>query len=210
MVKVAIVFIFTNFFLFRFLIAAYLYAVEHFEIGSIIHKFLVRGHTQNEADAVHSVIENKISLAKKSGPLYIPEQYVSIIRTAKKKGNKIDVKEMSFEDFLDIKRLADEMGLTINKNTTGEDFKINEVRLLQFIKGKEEFYYKTSYRQEEWLRVDYRPRQRSKKHIKDVVIKNAYSEPFQLSENKKKGLQSLFKDNLIPAFYKNYYEAMLH
>ncbi|XP_030766575.1 uncharacterized protein LOC115890475 [Sitophilus oryzae] len=194
----------------RFLIAAYLYAVEHFQIGSITHKFLIRGHTQNEADAVHSIIEKKISLAKKSGPIYIPDQYVSIIREAKKKGKKIEVKEMAFEDFLDLKALADDMNLTIHKNTLGNDFKINEVKILRFVKGSQEFYYKKSYKQKEWLEVNFKQRRRSKKEMKDLNIKKAYNKRFELSENKKKDLLSLVKSNLIPAFYKNYYESILN
>lgn len=149
-------------------------------------------------------------MAKKSGPIYIPDQYAYIIREAKKKGKKIEVKEMAFEDFLDLKALADDMSLTINKNTVGNDFKINEVRILRFIKGSEEFHYKTSYKQKEWLQVNFRQRKRSKKELKDLNIKKAYNKPFQLSENKKKDLLSLVKSNLIPAFYKNYYEGILN
>ena len=67
----------------------YLYAVTTLNINSIIHKFLIRGHTQNEGDAAHSVIEKNIKRAKKSGPIYVPDQYVSLIRTAKKKRRTI-------------------------------------------------------------------------------------------------------------------------
>ncbi|XP_050300189.1 uncharacterized protein LOC126738792 [Anthonomus grandis grandis] len=109
----------------RFLIAVYLYAVEHFEIMAITHKYLIRGHTQNEGDAIHSAIEKQISKSKKSGAIYVPEQYVYMIREAKKKGNKIDVQEMGFENFLDIKALFDDMGLSIAKNDDGDEFKIN-------------------------------------------------------------------------------------
>ncbi|KAB0801044.1 hypothetical protein PPYR_05398 [Photinus pyralis] len=114
--------------LLKFFIGMYLYAVEKFNINSITHKYLVRGHTQNEGDAVHSIIERSVKKAKKSGPIYVPDQYVSIIRNTKKKGNPLQVKELSFGDFFDLKALFEEMGINISKNTDRQDFKINDVK----------------------------------------------------------------------------------
>ena len=42
----------------KYLLAAY--AVQTFNVRSIEHKFLICGHTQNEGDNVHSVIEKQI------------------------------------------------------------------------------------------------------------------------------------------------------
>ena len=111
----------------RYMIATYLYAVECLEINSITPKYLIRGHTQNEGDAIHSIIEKSVRKIKKSGPVYVPDQYISAIRTAKKKGNPLEVKEMNFDNFLDIKAVHDEMALTLTKNTHGNDFKTSEV-----------------------------------------------------------------------------------
>lgn len=70
----------------RYIIAMYLFAVSHLEfINSITHKYLITGHSQNEGDNAHSVIEKQVKLALKSGPIFVPEQYVALIRTAKKK-----------------------------------------------------------------------------------------------------------------------------
>lgn len=97
----------------------YLYAVEKFRLKSITHKFLIRGHTQNEGDVVHSTIEKSLKKVKKSRPIYVPDQYVSVIRTAKKKGNPFIVKEMSFGDFMNLKLLTDEMAFNYSKNING-------------------------------------------------------------------------------------------
>ena len=78
----------------------YLYAVEYLPIKSITHKFLICGHTQNEADGVHSVIEKTVRRAKKSGNVYEPGQYIMLIRDAKKYGKPYEVVEMNFSDFL--------------------------------------------------------------------------------------------------------------
>lgn len=113
--------------------------MEHFCINSITHKYFIRGHTQNEGDAIHSIIEKSLRKSKKSGPIYIPDQYVSIIRNSKKKGSPIEVKEMSFPDFFYLKTLFDDMGLILTRNTDGDEFKINSIKVMQFKKGRKFF-----------------------------------------------------------------------
>lgn len=68
----------------KYIATLYLYAVSHLNIASITHKFLIRGHTQNEADSVHSLIEREVKKNLKSGPIYSPHQYVTLIKNAKK------------------------------------------------------------------------------------------------------------------------------
>jgi hypothetical protein len=57
----------------------------------ITHKFLITGHTQNEGDNVHSIIEKAVKRHLKGGAIceYVPAQYVSIIRGAKKTDYRI-------------------------------------------------------------------------------------------------------------------------
>lgn len=170
----------------------------------------MREHTHNEGDAVHSVIERAIRRSKKSGPVYIPGQYVSIIRSAKKKGNPIEVKEMGFNDFIDLKILYDEMSLNITKDIEGNDFKISDVRVLKFEKNSSMFQFKTSYKQEEWNSVNFRTKKRRSdlKDIKTITIKQAYPKQIQLSENKKKDLKSLVDTHIIPDFYRYFFDSV--
>lgn len=44
----------------KYLLSVYAYAVVNTRVKSITHKFLIRGHSQNEGDNVHSAIENKL------------------------------------------------------------------------------------------------------------------------------------------------------
>ena len=90
----------------QFMLAAYIFALRKFDLNSITHKFLIKGHTQNEGDSVHSLIERKTKQALKSGPIYTPEGLVSLIRTAKRTGEPFSVNELSYEDFFDLKLLA--------------------------------------------------------------------------------------------------------
>jgi hypothetical protein len=72
----------------KFIINLYMYALSKLEfIQSITHKFLITGHTQNEGDSVHSMIERNVEKFQKSEPIF--EQYISIIRQAKKMVNLV-------------------------------------------------------------------------------------------------------------------------
>ena len=84
----------------KFMIAMYLYCVNNFNnINTITHKFLIKGHTQNEGDSAHSLIERQIKRLLKSGPIYVPESFVTAIRMARKKWTPFNVREMMFGDF---------------------------------------------------------------------------------------------------------------
>lgn len=69
----------------RYIYSVYMYIVMFLNISEITHKFLTTGHTQMPVDSMHSRIENQKKRALKSGPVYIPAQWVSIIKLAKKK-----------------------------------------------------------------------------------------------------------------------------
>lgn len=48
-----------------------------------MHKYLIYGHIQNKGDSAHSNTEKQIKKARKSGAIYVPDQYVSLIRLTK-------------------------------------------------------------------------------------------------------------------------------
>lgn len=69
----------------RYILTMYIYALmTNTNIKSITHKFLLMGHTQNEGDSAHSVIERQVKRALKSGPIFTPTEYVALIKSAKK------------------------------------------------------------------------------------------------------------------------------
>ncbi|CAH1110705.1 unnamed protein product [Psylliodes chrysocephalus] len=110
----------------RFLIAALIYAVQKYKIKQITQKFLVMGHTQNEGDSTHSVIEKQVRRSLKSGPIFVPEQFIQLIRTANKKGEPYRVRELTHEDFMDIKQLMIDLGSNFNSEYKKLHFTVRE------------------------------------------------------------------------------------
>lgn len=189
----------------------YLYAVQYLNIQTITHKYLIRGHTQNEGDTIHSIIEKSLTRAKKSGPIYVPDQYLPIIRNAKKKGEPLHVREMHFSDFKDIKTLHNDMALTMTKDVSGNDFKLSEIKVVRFEKGREVFFLKNNYKQLEWNELNFTSKKtRARKSIEtnNIILKSAYTKMMTLSENKLRDLMSLIQTNIIPQYYKTFYETL--
>lgn len=197
----------------------YLYAVKTLNLNSVSHKFLIRGHTQNEGDNAHSLIEKSIKRAKKSGPIYVPSQYVQIIRNAKKTGENFKVEELNYDDFIDLKALTEEIGMNSTKTTDGNTMKLTEVRMIRFLKNSDTYEYKTTFDEEEaWTKVLIKPktasgrrtgRSRRENAIQNVTLKPAYLSKIPIAEQKKKDLLYLIEKHVVPKQYKYFYDSIL-
>lgn len=97
-------------------------------IKSITHKFLIKGHTQNEGDSVHSVIQRNITRALKSSPIYVPDQYITLIKTAKKTGKPYTVEELTHDNFFDLKPLCTG---NYNIDDDGNKFKWTDLKIVK-------------------------------------------------------------------------------
>lgn len=196
----------------KYLLAAYSYAVNKFEIQSITHKFLIHGHSQNEGDNIHSVIEKQVTRHLKSGPIYVPEQYISLIRAAKKNGPPYRVHECTHEDFYDWKIVQEQWGNNFTMNTDQIKVKWGDIQVLKVEKDSPNcFFYKTSYEDETFKKVDVRKTRNTRfsDSFKSTQLVRAYSKKIPLADNKKKDLQELCNKNLIPKYYILYYKNVL-
>lgn len=192
----------------------YYYAVSRLPIHSIIHKFLITGHTQNEGDNAHSVIEKAVKRAKKSGPIYVPDQYAQIIRTAKKTGHPYVVEEMDFKDFYELKTLNDEVKLNMAKSVNGDPIKITEIKMIRFTKDSDTYAYKTDYAKN-WIEVKCHKAPRGSQRntnmsetVKTVSLKQAYTSKIGIDGRLKSDLQCLIENNIIPSYYARFYEGL--
>lgn len=197
----------------------YFYAVSTLNLNSVTHKFLIRGHTQNEGDNAHSLIEKSIKRAKKSGPIYVPSQYVQIIRNAKKTGNTFKVEELNYDDFIDLKVLTEEIGMNTTKTIDGNTMKLTDVKMIRFLKNSDTYEYKTTYDEKNaWTKVLIKPKTMSGRKscrtrrdvtIQNVTLKPAYLSKLPIAEQKKKDLLYLIEKHVVPAQYKYFYDSIM-
>lgn len=211
----------------KYLLAMYMFAIFKFKnVKSITHKFMIKGHTQNEGDCMHSVIEKQIKRAKKSGPIYIPAQYVQLIRDSKKTPPFYKIKEFSFADFLNFKNLSELLGKNYNRNTLNENFNFMDIKTLQInrdipyiFKYKTSYYLDEAYKEVNIYQSSSRASRRSctvdsdfmNRFIRDIESwkqTGAYTEPTGISENKKRDLMSLVNGGYIPKTYFNFYNSL--
>lgn len=182
--------------------AMYYFVVNTLPINSITHKFLIRGHTQNEGDSAHSIIERSVKRAKKSGPIYTPDHYVQLLRNAKKSGKPFIVQELNYSDFHDLKILSDEVALN---NLT----RLSELKLIRFTKANPQVYeYKTRY-DELWTEENLRKaRNRRTIIMNEITLRPAYTSKISIAERKKRDLMHLVQTNIVPNYYEGFYNSL--
>ncbi|KAG6463739.1 hypothetical protein O3G_MSEX014049 [Manduca sexta] len=191
----------------RYVFNMYHYAVEKLEITSVCHKFLISGHSQNEGDNAHSLIEKAIKRAKKSGGIYVPDQYINLIRGAKIKGKPFTVQEMHWNSFYDLKFLAEELNVNFSKNIHGEPIKLTELTMIKFTKNSDKYKYKMSFEQD-WLEAKLKLTRGRKKTPSNINLRSAYNSKISISETKKNGLLQLLRSNIIPNYYEYFFNNL--
>lgn len=192
----------------RFVYSMWEYAAFTLKL-KITHRFLERGHTQNEGDSMHAVIEN----AKKGKVIYTPDQWVTLIRCAKVKGEPYTVFEMSYNDFLDFKPLVENTFL--NWKTESDDktlIKWNNIKELSVnFEYPHSLQIKYNLNSTDFIQINLIKKGQRGRHyniIKRLVPIAAYTKQLSVEEAKIKDLISLCKNGLIPKTYHAFYENL--
>jgi len=186
----------------------YLFAVRNLpKIATITHKYLIKGHTQNISDTCHSMIEKKIKRIRQGGPLFHPEALISAIKSVTMKNKPFNVFVLGHKDFLDVESLSAVISADI--------IQISQVRNIKIL--KETVAVRYSYEQEfenpiplpgpPILPKTTRSKDKGKKQEKDYLV-SVYDEKIYIPKKKKEGLLTLFKKNLIPSFYLEFYSNL--
>lgn len=198
----------------KFIVTSYLYALANYRINSITHKFFIVGHGQNEGDASHSVIEKAVKRSLRSGPIYVPAHYSAIIANARKKGSRFIINEMAHSDFYDLKDLTQKtVNSDFNHNLDGQKINFNDIVILKVERSHlDRFFYKTSYKEDEFKSVIIRTTKTRKSigQLEDYSLKPSYSEPLPISKKKFEDLQSLLHSSAIPAAHHNFFQSLKH
>lgn len=196
----------------KFVFALYLFSVLNIDkVKTITHKFLVKGHTQNEGDSVHACIEKEKNRLLKSGPIYVPAQWATIIRSAKKSGTPYKVNEIDTKDVFDLKALCAEMGKNYIKNMDNERVIWKDVSIVRVEKTQPYIiFYKTSYSQNNFksINVRYNPKQLRNIEQKKTTLLPAYKKAPSIAAKKMENLLELCKENAIRPVYWPFYKGL--
>lgn len=137
----------------------------------------------------------------KGGPIFTPDGFVAAIRAARKQGCSYSVNELTFQDFVDIKDLTQNIGPI---NTTA--VKISDLKILKVEKGKQNTVFcKYSYEETEFCEHVIIKKWKSGKIVK---LKPAFIKKPGIAPNKKDDLISLLDKGFIPKFYEHFYRSL--
>ncbi|XP_073953172.1 uncharacterized protein [Choristoneura fumiferana] len=190
----------------RIIFALYQYIIDHYNIESITHRFLEVGHTQNEGDSVHSVIERA---SHKGRVIYTPQQWFNLIRWAKTSGDPYRVTELTQDDILDLRTLLD--GRNWLKNDDGEKVMWNKIKEIYVKKEMPDtIHYKYDLSCEEYKIIKTAKKTRSKKKIVTSEIKKAHTSLLKLNYDKYKDLVGMCESKVIPEEFANLFKDLPH
>ncbi|KAL4709196.1 hypothetical protein ACJJTC_008124 [Scirpophaga incertulas] len=105
----------------RIVFSLYLFAAKTFGV-TVTHRFLEKGHTQNEGDSVHATVERSC----RHKTIWVPEEWYCLARWAKSEGDPYIIKEMKQEEIFDFKAFLANKNWT--KNTANEKVTWTSVR----------------------------------------------------------------------------------
>uniref|UniRef100_A0A6B2EIE4 DUF7869 domain-containing protein n=1 Tax=Phlebotomus kandelakii TaxID=1109342 RepID=A0A6B2EIE4_9DIPT len=191
----------------QILFSMYCWIAKRFRI-SITHRFLEKGHTQNEGDSVHALIER----VSRNKTIYSPEQWNGIIQNAKTT-NKYNVVEMDVPDFLDFRKIKNI--LSAKKNTAGETVRwtrIREVRVSS--EDLDNFTYKYSFDEQPQMiclaasATQKKGRPRKNQVSNESLPPPVRNQPWPLQKCKYDDLQYFCNGNYIPKSFHNFYKDL--
>ena len=172
----------------------------------IKHKYLEKGHTQSENDSVHAAIEATV----KHLSIYTTAQWSATIRAARVKKPYI-VKEMSFNDFIDFKALANHIK-NFESNESNEKVPWNAFKILMIQSSKPNiFSYQTDYDgQSKDVNLFARLRQKQIPRPKDIQLERLRKEGIPKSRDKYLDLLQLCKSGVIPRAHHPFFMFLPH
>jgi hypothetical protein len=193
----------------RYIFGAYAHFARKFGV-SVAHIFLEPGHTQNEADSVHALIER----TKKNAKIYIPAQWYSLIASAKVNGHPYVVKEVDQSDIFDLKQFVNDTNWDKDdKNRKIAWSKVKEVRVQAETPNIVQF--KANLLDPEYRQVvlysTHQPstrKRKSKPFVFDPELRTVYDRSLPIGEKKYKDLQDLCDAGVIPKIHHPFYKGL--
>lgn len=172
---------------------------ESSHLQMIDHKFLERGHSHMEVDSVHAAVE----YAKKNIPVYVPRDWETVCRFARKRKRAYNVLSLTHKNFINLKDMSSTVPV-LSQIAWQKVCWVRYVKVLDSLEIQVMFKYDFSG---EFESVNKKKTRNKANEIK-FVHEPLYTSRLAVSEGKKTDLLSLCKDGTIPAEFHSFYEEL--
>ncbi|KAK7130348.1 hypothetical protein R3I93_019849 [Phoxinus phoxinus] len=164
----------------------------------VIQKFLEKGHTEMECDSVHSVIERRL----RNQEIYVPAQYVALMKTARSKPNLYKVKYVDHNFFQDFTKLS--LCKSIHPGIKLCDPSVHDISAIRYnINGTMDFKIQHSA---DW--TPFSKHQLQHTTSASPAVTPLYTESLKIREIKYRHLQDL--KEVIPKDFHSFYDNLRH
>ena len=188
----------------QFTATCLLHAVTHHSSIEVIdHKFLESGHTQMECDSMHSAIE----FAKKKTEIFVPQQWATVIRMARRKDPYMIV-PLKFGDIYDFKEFTKKYMKFRKEDSNGGKVNWLQIKWIRYSKENLDcIMFKYNFDDE--FRVLKVAGTIKRGHTAEPhELTRKYTARQQISAAKKKDLVNLCKSGVIPSEYHEFYKLL--
>lgn len=185
----------------RYIFGMYLMAAVKFEV-KIAHRFLEKGHTQNEGDSVHSTIERN----SRRQEIYSQEEWCSVIKTARTGKHPYVVTEITQDQIFNVKDIIKDQ----NWATDDQERKVawSKIRELT-VDFQKPFQVNFRYDFEGIEHTMFINKNRQLVNLKTLQLQKAYDSTIPVPILKVKDLLSLCNNGTIPTKYHDFYKSLV-
>lgn len=182
----------------RIVYAMYMYAAATCHV-SIRHCFLEVGHTQNEGDSVHALIER----SAKNKLIYTPNEWYCLVRWAKQDGKPYIVEEMDTH-FYNFKSLLQG---NWNKSDNGDKVQWNKIKeVLVKSENPHKLYYKYDMASNDYYVLSVKKNTRRQCSTdSSVTVEPLYQSNLPIPKAKKDDLINMCNSGIIPRGYHDFF-----
>lgn len=170
---------------------------------SITHRFMEKGHTQNEGDSVYSTIEK----ASRTRQIYTPNEWQLLVRWARNSTDApYEVKNVTQKDVYDFKERVNDKQWS--KNIQGQKVKWNSIKEVHVnASDPNKLCYKYDLSDEFYDTIAVGSNTRNSTNCN---LQRAYSLALKIPFDKYKDLASLCTSNIIPEEHHDFLKTLPH
>lgn len=174
------------------------YLSTHPHLKTITQKFFISGHSYNSCDRSFGIIEKE---KKNATDLYIPDQWIDLVKAAKKSEPKFDVTKMESKDFFSSSDLEK---MIVNRK---KDIGDHPIRWLDFRSIRYSKDYLFTFTASNSIQVNIKKKNVQEDEFKKYELVELFPNGRPINEKKYKDLIDLLK--FVPGEHHKFYNNLV-